>query len=91
MRNYFELESGQVLGRCAHHDVENVINVANSMKEAYSYVYKWHNGGGARSQTKVKYNNKTRKVNVDNQGHRYIRMGGEIVYLKTIRGQYRYL
>jgi len=42
------------------------------------------------SKSKVKYNNKTRKVNVDNQG-RYIHMDGEIVYLKTIRGQYRYV
>jgi len=47
--------------------------------------------GGGIIQSRVKYNNKIRKVNVDNQGHRYIRMGGEIVYLKTIRGQYRYV
>lgn len=47
--------------------------------------------GKAGTQLKIKYNNKSRKVNVDKEGHRYIRMNGEILYLKTIRGQYRYI
>jgi hypothetical protein len=95
------------LGKCRIHEEQNgqsdctrkrywdCIKPFNGCTWFHTGCYTQMQRGGyekdTMSKSKVKYNNKTRKVSVDNQGHRYIRMNGEIVYLKTIRGQYRYL